>query len=498
MKRLIKPLVSPIRLSLAVLGVTTMLTSTLDTSTPVTVMDGPYYAHRLHLTPAARAEAQAIETEFTTNKWAGTDEVTAWDTDQVASSVADFNSKFAALDTSLNNRIRLSAAGDWSSSQPYLYGKDFIAAGGSCRIEPESGTGPVLPTRVRLDGCRGVHFDNITFGYFVYIIRSATNPAWSVSRFSNCRIGATFQGETNYANYYFMSFNINNAEEVAIVDCVIDGSQAGVVANGVRRLLVDGVDFQRLGADCVNPKGLDTDIGGETFASKWPDLKTYVWVTRCTARAMVDDPAIGAVHTDFIQIDTAGSGTLDYMALFEFNVVNLARAAVAGVGTQGIFTNNEARGITMVAHSNIIGVSAYTVLSGYAAAIGNEYFFERNTCVRASAIYTGIDNIPWITGSGALATIHSTKNIAAAFTQNDSTFVSSGDVVSDPRIGSATPYTSVFAGPFTTDGEGRTAYNLNNTGMNSQADFRAEMSAIFTPIGDAIGAGAPDVAMWPV
>jgi hypothetical protein len=487
-----------------------------DTALTVNVLSSGNVAARGHISTEAQTFAASIEAAFAANTWAGTDGVTVWDTDQVATSAQDFNNKAAALVTGAGqkHRLRLASSGDWTTTTlnaMSVRGKDFLTGNGCLRVEPETGEGPLITIIVRCEGARGVHFHNITCGQGIQIDRTSGRPLWSVVRVSGCRIGHYYRGLSVLANYTF-GISASHVEDVAFVGNSIRGVSTAMRSLGVRWCRVFGNDIQDRSNDCFSRNSATSLIASSSLTTQWPGSPVYSWYRLNTDRNTADDPALVAVHFDTNQTGNA-TDAADYHYLDEFNV-SYSELVNTGLNTaQGHYQDDTPRRITGVTHSNLIGMGAYHAILAFGGSSGaSEHWLEHNTCYRVAGLPFNAESVPdneprIQTESFAPGTVltHARNNIAAAFSVGPGggkvagTFDLSGNVIASPQIGKAAPerYEDVFVGSFTTDPQGRTTYAFTDDGAGSQAAFRAVIHAIFAPKGAALGKGAPDPALWP-
>lgn len=492
---------SPMSLGMG-LGITRRPLGTGGGSIPVDV------ANRAHLSPAAKAQADALVAAFS-GAWAGTDSVMSWDTDQVATSANDFNSKAAALVTGLGqkHRIRLSSSGDWATAsigQLSVRAKDFLTGGGCLRVEPETGNGPTVTVVCRVDGARGVHWNNVTAAAGMIFDRSATRDLWSVVRASNCRVGHYYQGLAVIANYP-IGINCSHSDDIALVNNTIRRVSTAIrfVGNRLNRAFFN--DLQERSNDGISRYASTSTINGSSLDTRYPDRKVYHWMRCNTDRNVCDDPSLTAVHFDFIQTGHAAD-VADSVYLDEFNTSYTDLINTGSNVSQGNYQDDSPRALIGVAHSNLIAINGFHALVGFGGSSGSsEHWMERNTLVRTAG--STADNEPRLHTdffAGGSVLTHTRDNIAAQYLNSgrsgklNGTYDSAGDVIADPRIGTASPnrYQDCFAGSFAPDGNGRTSYSFIDDGLQSQAAFRAALFAQFEPSGDP-NKGVPNPALWP-
>lgn len=138
-------------------------------------------ALRAHLTPAAKAAAEAMEAEFTANAWSPNLATVVWD-DTVQ--IADGGELFRWLRNNLsiggvvlnparNQRIQLAAGGDFSYGAPNqtgggtagicdIRGRDYLSNGKMLLIEPAT-TSPQITQAMSIAGCTGIYIRGLDF-----------------------------------------------------------------------------------------------------------------------------------------------------------------------------------------------------------------------------------------------------------------------------------------------------------------------------------------------
>lgn len=376
----------------------------------------------------------------------------------------------------------------------------------------------------------------------IFIQRNTSNPLMSVVVFDNCDIGKGHVG-TN-PQQFAVGISCVNQEQLTVIGCRFYGYETGLSCTSVRRLRAHRNDFQGAIGDAIIH--LHTNVntvvtGGQTFGTAFPDAIAYSWARLNTARAIVDDCArtnvqgedlrFDQAHTDFFQNGTSGDNG-SYKTLIEFNAVyferetwqdrngsfrnNSASTVRVTGGTQGTYFDDSASTFTQdtVQHSNLIAVNTSNALVTYQGTS----FVERNTGVRvgrmapsATTVPDGFNfsqdfNVDLTMGrkdASATATIHVRDNIMGGIStyppnRNVTATTDAGNVTANPRLTASVGerYVDLFAGTFTTV-NGLNGYTFTDTGANSQAAFRAALYAQFTPIGAAVGKGAPDPSLWP-
>lgn len=142
---------------------------------------GSNVANRAHLTPAEKAEAEAVQAEFDNNDWNPNLAAVVWD-DTV--SITDGGELFrwlrnnasiggVTLNPARNQRVQLASGGDFSfgaSGQTgggtpgiiEIRGRDYMASGKVLLIEPAT-TSPNITQQLRISGCRGVYLRGLSW-----------------------------------------------------------------------------------------------------------------------------------------------------------------------------------------------------------------------------------------------------------------------------------------------------------------------------------------------
>lgn len=542
-----------------------MLGTGVSLTTLATTLAGPW----LGGTPApsgeydfmasgTRSQTEMILSEFE-NAWAPTIPV-AWDTDQLCSSAADFNTKANALTagTGLKHRLRIAPTGDWTTGISGLMrvrGRDFQAAGGMLLIEPDT-VSPNIICYLQVNGATGIWVRGLTFvrgvttngGDITWspgdgganprdsvkcieVTRSATFPMFSVVRIEDCNIGPVFAGITN-ALEFGAGIVCDYSRELQVINNRFKGLNTAIKARGTRRIIRHRNDFQLpIGDACTNFSN-DLLIGSVNLRSEYPsDQRCYVWSRLNTLQNIADisdmvnsqgeDVQFWAEHTDADQYGTS-TDNLDYCILSEYEAIYGERVTFkdsGGIrnvpGMQFLYCDDTSKQINVVAHNCLVAGGFVNCLATW----NGESFAERMTLVRhgqlppsATLAEDGfndvIDPYPSFVArkldAGKTGTLFVKDSLASDFAERSGTGYVAGtltqvnNAVADCRIAaSTTAYSNLFEGTFDRDSESRQIYDFVDDGSLTQAELRAALFAQFTPKGAAVGKGCSDPATWP-
>lgn len=308
--------------------------------------------------------------------------------DQVAVSSSDLRSKVGAIVPQPGEwyRIRL-AAGDWSAAgrdECDLRGtganvggvnagggaRDFSRGGGGLLIEPDT-TSPIITSRIRALGLRGVQFRNLIFArdasmnsgginvdtwvpadgpsprdeYMFIVDYNGTCPEFPIVRLDGCSLGARFNGITDESRYEG-SIVIKGAEQVDIIDTRFFGYETAISVSGCRRLRRHRCDFQHGLADCLiigAPAAMFS-----AFSAVFPDAQLYRWNRLNTIRNITDnnlktntaggDIRLYDIHMDNSQTGASGDwgfNLLIYNTLDEFETAEMQRVTYKDIVKDG-------------------------------------------------------------------------------------------------------------------------------------------------------------------
>lgn len=486
--------------------------------------DAESVAARLHVpTNPRNIIYNTILPEFA-GLWSGTPS-SGWDTDQLAVDGLDLSNKIKVLDQTKHHRIRLKNTGDFSYASYPTYGtggskRDFRANGGSLRIEPESGQGPTITCIGKFSSLTNVEVINITWGRGVTVTRNS-GFARSVMIFRNCRFGDEFvdygDGSSPWTNSQLLDgFVANYSDEIQLLDCSFKRVKACFKSLSTRRMKIARNDFQRMVGDAISISSslvYDPDDGQRIDQKYASDPYVYTWILGNVARNIIDDPVASAgasPHNDFAQFGPAGANdALNYRSLIEFNVSYMERFNTwSSGGTQGVYQDDSSKAQQIVSHSNYYGMNAYNVMGAYGGGSVDSWTYHDH-CLgfRTAKTESAVDGEPRVYAfrlsewaSTAETTCYMSNSVfGAAGSPNNATIEQENCAYASPRIakqGTAEDYSSNFSGVFSTDIQGKTTYDFDDSGTNSLDDFRAAVAAQFAPKAAIADKMPPDPSLW--
>lgn len=364
----------------------------------------------------------------------------------------------------------------------------------------------------------------------ISVSRNGTFPLLPVVIFDDCDFSLVGLSNQPY-NWYSIAKG-QNVGQVYMLNCKFNGYQTAIGFETIRRLKVEGCDFQNGIGDAIfmtNWRGDSVVAGVGSFNTVYPDKTAYLWNRLNTIRNLYDNAGattpsgkvmgIGFEHTDGAQTGT-GTDTGPIIRLDELMTVyaeretyidSLRRTVRLAGQTQGIYNDDTPNSITGLTHNCIIASSA---TASYVAWSG-DYRLAYCTGLRTGKIppsatvpvdgFAGDFDARTGFYSRAKNTWAGTKDhyirrsLMGVITTSTGTGIQEGNIIDDgtnsivdPK-GGATAYADAFPSiGATNDSQGRMQYAFTDDGLETQEAFRSRMYAAF---GKAY-AGCTDPALW--
>lgn len=441
-----------------------------------------------------------------TTRWAGA--VEAPTVTLTATSAADLSSKIFSSNVSQKTLILLSSSGDWSTTSATVIevkNKNYKANGGWLRIEPETGSGPVIEGILDIIGSTHVHINNITSSGGINIRIVGVAQTRPIVKVENCRIGHYYAGLSDPTQYVAQGVRTSETEEIQVLNCKFRRVGCGVQLDATRRSFVYNNDMQEWNTDGFRLTGVDADFGnGQTIATLYPgDVFMYAHIAKNTIWNTSDDPSLYLEHTDSLDFQDP-TDNVGYKVLIEYNVIYGNRyQSTQGATTNviaGIQFNNSMMECRVVSHSNFVIFGGYN--SQYQGT--GTFYLENETFGRCADMPGTIDYYnQYAVVRDPVTTFNIRRSIANAVitaTGSGGTLNVEELTVANPRVGATVGqrYSDVFNGTFTTDGAGRLTYtNVVDDGAYTQDELRSAVWSVFSPKAGFTTTGAPNPSTWP-
>ncbi len=252
------------------------------------------------LSAAALAQARIVSAMWNSNVWSGAshpDNVVSWDTDTLITTTAGLNTALttACSNPTLKTRLRISSTFTNTATTTINFNGtatngNFIANGG-CLLVVADTTPVTITSLVNINGIRGVKIKNLNFSYTIttaaltndfvpsidltsdpsdtngfVVQRNATRPLFPIVHFENVGWGAGISSADPLD--WMIGMTVSSCEEIYFKNCTCtSGSKIGLKVNNVRRLKVQGCDFQQIIGDYIDNFNTDPTTSLGTFTA---------------------------------------------------------------------------------------------------------------------------------------------------------------------------------------------------------------------------------------
>lgn len=413
----------------------------------------------------------------------------------------------------------LGASSSFLTANPAAFGGYDRPAGG-IRIRPQTGRTPALGVSVLMYSMPKIEFNGVGFSRQAYGLNAdnirniqgqstATFPLPSAVVIKNCKVGLGHwkpsEPFTEFVRGFVFQTNLYLSVHVENCDFFGCRDQMSVSAS---RLRVWNNHSHGCFSDFTQCFGFQGDRG-------WTSTdRCYVWSEGNVLVAGINDPALYALHQDFLQTGTPADAHEGYSVLCRHNIAQMGTP-----GSQGQFNDDHTNPSSeFVVYENIFTSSAYNAIMIWDRGGVLTSYIQNNTVMVPTFRQTSNDSQAWIRlmnimdggELGNFGPVEINDNMLSSISNvGGYTITESGNLYVNPQkdrvsgdgtsAASAKRPEDVFTGTFIRDGNDFLTFSLTGEDDLDRAVPFYAVADHFKPVGGwgSVSAGCSDPESWP-